>query len=143
MESFVRPQQPPTESSGPAIWPLVMEDVERYHAAVEGRPISGTHPLVAFGTPKQDVIPLLVADMRERHEHGLKTYGTPLRAHNGRSHLIDAYQEALDLAVYLRGELVEISPDAAGSHLFIRQVYADALSIAARLRWAIRNKLGR
>lgn len=36
-------------------------------------------------------------------------YGTPLQANNGRNPLIDAYQEALDLCVYLRQEIEERS----------------------------------
>lgn len=42
----------------------------------------------------------LIADMRERHELGVKRYGTPLRVWNGRDPVVDAYQEALDLIVY-------------------------------------------
>ncbi len=45
---------------------------------------------------------LVVEDMRARDQVGREKYGTPLQANNGRNPLIDAYQEALDLAVYLR-----------------------------------------
>lgn len=45
---------------------------------------------------------LVIADMRERDHVGRQRYGTPLQANNGRDALVDAYQEALDLAVYLR-----------------------------------------
>lgn len=45
---------------------------------------------------------LVIEDMRERDNVGRARYGTPLQAHNGRDPLIDAYQEALDLVVYLR-----------------------------------------
>jgi hypothetical protein len=38
---------------------------------------------------------------------GVRKYGTPLQAHNGRDGLMDAYQEALDLAVYLRQLIAE------------------------------------
>lgn len=50
---------------------------------------------------------LVIADMAERKEFGLKKYTTPLQPHNGRSFLQDAYEEVLDLAVYLRGKLYE------------------------------------
>lgn len=50
---------------------------------------------------------LVVADMRERKQFGLKKYGTPLQPENGRNFLVDAYQEVLDLAVYLRGAIYE------------------------------------
>lgn len=46
-------------------------------------------------------------DMRERHVVGVERYGTPLQAFNGRKALVDAYQECLDLAVYLRQEIEE------------------------------------
>lgn len=50
---------------------------------------------------------LVLADMRERDQIGRARYGTPLQPHNGRDALVDAYQEALDLAVYLRQALYE------------------------------------
>ncbi len=45
---------------------------------------------------------LVIADMVARDQLGRERYGTPLQAFNGRDALIDAYQEALDLVVYLR-----------------------------------------
>lgn len=45
---------------------------------------------------------LVVEDIKERDVTGIKTYGTRLQPFNGRNALIDAYQEALDLVVYLR-----------------------------------------
>lgn len=48
---------------------------------------------------------LVIADMRDRDNTGRQRYGTPLQADNGRDHLVDAYQEALDLVVYLRAEI--------------------------------------
>ena len=50
---------------------------------------------------------LVKADIDQRIEKGLETYGEKLRAHNGRDPLIDAYEEVLDLANYLRQELYE------------------------------------
>jgi len=50
----------------------------------------------------QDVTALVVADLQARSAAGQKKYGTVLKTHNGRNPLIDAYQEALYLAVYLR-----------------------------------------
>lgn len=50
---------------------------------------------------------LVVADMQERDRIGTGKYGTPLQAHNGRDALVDAYQEALDLVVYLRQAIEE------------------------------------
>lgn len=50
---------------------------------------------------------LVITDMIERNNIGTKKYGTPLQAYNGRNALIDAYQEALDLVVYLRQAIEE------------------------------------
>ena len=50
---------------------------------------------------------LVIRDMEDRKTMGLAKYGTILQAHNGRDPLIDAYQEVLDLAMYLRQEIEE------------------------------------
>ena len=55
----------------------------------------------------REIFPLLVADIQERMEYGIRTYGESLRAYNGRDALVDAYQEALDLAVFLRQAIEE------------------------------------
>lgn len=54
-----------------------------------------------------DVWLLVLKDMEGRRLHGIEKYGTPLQAHNGRDPLVDAYQEALDLCVYLRQAIEE------------------------------------
>ena len=54
-----------------------------------------------------DVWALVLADMEARRRLGIERYGTPLQPHNGRDALTDAYQEALDLAVYLRQAIEE------------------------------------
>jgi hypothetical protein len=56
---------------------------------------------------KAAVWPIVMADMQARHELGIKRYGTPLQPFNGRDALRDAYEEALDLAVYLRTAIYE------------------------------------
>lgn len=54
-----------------------------------------------------NIIDLVHADLDARDRMGTKKYGTTLQAHNGRKPLTDAYQEALDLAMYLRQEIEE------------------------------------
>lgn len=61
-------------------------------------------PVANDGIP---VWELVIADMKERDRIGRERYGTPLQAGNGRDALVDAYQEALDLAVYLRQAIEE------------------------------------
>jgi len=50
---------------------------------------------------------MVIEDMAKRLELGIERYGTGLQADNGRDMLQDAYEEALDLCVYLRGIMYE------------------------------------
>lgn len=56
---------------------------------------------------KQPVQDMVIEDILERKEHGIRKYGTPVQADNGRDMMLDAYEEILDLAVYLRGAIEE------------------------------------
>lgn len=76
---------------------IVYEDREQLCAA---QPV----PTTNSSTPIWD---LVIADMCERDHVGRQRYGTPLQANNGPDALIDAYQEALDLVVYLRQAIEE------------------------------------
>lgn len=46
-------------------------------------------------------------DLQDRAVMGKKKYGTYLQSNNGRDALMDAYQEALDLVMYLKQALIE------------------------------------
>lgn len=50
---------------------------------------------------------LVVADIRARQEQGLAEYGRLHRPHNGLDGLVEAYEEALDMAFWLRQEIEE------------------------------------
>lgn len=50
---------------------------------------------------------MVIADIETRKQFGIAKYGTALQAGNGRDMLLDAYEEALDLVIYLRGALEE------------------------------------
>lgn len=63
-----------------------------------------SEPTGGEGSPIHE---LVADDILERMHHGTRKYGTALRAFNGRNALLDAYEEALDLAVYLRQALIE------------------------------------
>jgi len=56
---------------------------------------------------KPAVWDLVVMDMLERDAEGQRKYATRLQPGNGRKSLVDAYQEALDLCVYLRQAIYE------------------------------------
>lgn len=53
------------------------------------------------------ILPLVLKDLEDRADTGKIKYGTYLRANNGRDSLMDAYQEALDLCMYLRQAIYE------------------------------------
>lgn len=55
----------------------------------------------------QPVIDQVIKDLKARVFVGIQKYGTPLKTHNGRDALVDAYQEALDLCMYLKQEIME------------------------------------
>jgi hypothetical protein len=61
----------------------------------------------------REVTPLVIKDLELRSKMGAEKYGETLRAFNGRNPLIDAYQEVLDLAQYLRQEIEEQAAKAA------------------------------
>jgi hypothetical protein len=49
----------------------------------------------------------VLKDLRKRAVAGHEKYGTLLRVNNGRDALVDAYEEALDLCMYLKQTLME------------------------------------
>lgn len=56
---------------------------------------------------KQVVLGYVLADLSARAETGKQKYGVYLETFNRRDALWDAYQEALDLVMYLRQEILE------------------------------------
>lgn len=73
----------------------------------------------------------VIADLMARKRLGIERYGVALQAFNGRDMGRDAYEEALDLAVYLRGELAE-DPRS--------RMIADDLKLAIRLLLRLRAR---
>lgn len=56
---------------------------------------------------KPDIRDLVVDDLEIRFQKGLEDYGVPLRPFNGRSPLLDLYEELLDSVLYLRQLIYE------------------------------------
>lgn len=54
-----------------------------------------------------EIAALVQKDIQFRVEIGIQKYGETLKAFNGRRALVDAYQEVLDLAMYLRQKIEE------------------------------------
>lgn len=57
------------------------------------------------------ILDLVIDDFNTRAAAGYKKYGTYLMSHNGRNALLDAYQEAIDLVMYLRQLIIEMGYD--------------------------------
>lgn len=58
---------------------------------------------------------IVIEDMKARDKLGRERYKTPLQPFNGRDSLQDAYEEVLDLAVYLRTSIYERDKSAAAN----------------------------
>lgn len=54
-----------------------------------------------------DIQSMVMEDIKQRREVGIQRYGTALQPHNGRDALQDAYEEAIDLTMYLKQLIVE------------------------------------
>jgi hypothetical protein len=61
---------------------------------------------------RREILPLVIADLTERIAIGTREYGSPLAVESSNDALSYAYDEALDLALYLRQEIErrELSP---------------------------------
>lgn len=130
MERHEIMQPPPTKNAMRPVWEIVIEEVPHYFAA--------------FGTRPDGPEARVLEDMKERDRVGREKYGTPLQPHNGRNALVDAYQEALDLVVYLRQHCIEggltrllHSYDAWGPELHL---YRRALDMALALKTLIMGR---
>ena len=53
------------------------------------------------------VLARVITDIESRADMGREKYGTYLRTDNGRDALMDAYQEAIDLVMYLGQVIME------------------------------------
>jgi len=56
---------------------------------------------------RETVFLYVMGDIHDRVMSGKEKYGTYLQTHNGRDPLWDAYQEAIDLVMYLRQAILE------------------------------------
>lgn len=94
------------------LWPLrVYDSVARALALIDEAERMPVLPTKHQPAPKvndsRPIWEMVIEDMKQRDLEGRKRYGVPLQAGNGRDALQDAYEEALDLAVYLRQAIEE------------------------------------
>lgn len=121
MSTITHEQPAPIANTSRPVWELVIEDVETFN------PVSGR---------AKEVKSQLLADMVARDALGRERYGTPLQTHNGRDHLRDAYEEALDLVVYLRASMIEdprVNPAA----------YSSAFELVWKVLSMIKDRAGK
>lgn len=81
------------------------------------------------------VMPLVLADLEARIAKGAKDYGEPLTTHNGRDALWDAYEEALDLCLYLRQAIEERIQSVSAISSPEREKVCTCPSGDGSLRW--------
>ena len=67
-----------------------------------GNPVVHEEQPLPVPNDRSSVQGMVRQDLELREQVGIQRYGTPLQAFNGRDALRDAYEEALDLACYLR-----------------------------------------
>lgn len=60
-----------------------------------------------MATRNLDIWQMVLIDMEARRVLGIHKYGTAVYSNNGRDALMDAYEEALDMCVYLRQAIEE------------------------------------
>lgn len=96
------------ERIAPHVWDAAGCGLHRYEVemkeAQERNGLNAAEP-APIANSSRPIWGLVIEDMQERDRAGRQKYGTPLQAGNGRDALVDAYQEALDLVVYLRQEI--------------------------------------
>lgn len=83
---------------------------------------------------------LVIADIEERKEFGIRKYGTALQSGNGRDMLQDAYEESLDLAIYLRGMKDEdhhLELELIQTRRRLQAALERAEELEAAIRWIV------
>ena len=77
-------------------------------------------------TDERHTVDVVREDLETRKQMGIKKYGVALQPSNGRDSLQDAYEEALDLCVYLKNEILlreSLSADLASARAANRSMY--------------------
>ena len=111
-------QPAPTPNDHPVVW---FEVIRRYLRTVDSDSFDSG----------------IIADMLERHETGVREYGTPLQPHNGRDAGRDAMDEILDFSVYATQLLIELDDNEraldCGVHDEVDAIVDLGLELAQRV----------
>lgn len=89
---------------------------------------------------RPDIQTLVIADIESRKAIGIERYGTALQPFNGRDSLRDAYEESIDLAMYLKQTMVEREGQNGTGH-FDRLSVVVVLREIARIRESLRESM--
>lgn len=73
----------------------------------------------------------VIADIEQRKQLGIERYGTTLQPFNGRSSSRDAYEEALDLAQYMKQMTIEFKRVVEVFHKITEAVSLTAAQVEA------------
>lgn len=119
MKDLLAKQPAPIHNDEPSVWISVIADWIGIKYKSD-RPISDT------------IVNQIIVDCHFRKENGEADYGTPLQINNGRDFLADAYQEALDLMVYLNGLIIELDDDPMANDAIA--AYAMTMTLVSVLR---------
>jgi len=92
---------------GKEVWLRVCRECRR---AIDENGAAAPQPAPVEG--KTEVYPLVLADIEARVALGRERYKTTLQTYNGRDPLWHAYQEAIDLVMYLRQAIAERDHEA-------------------------------
>lgn len=77
---------------------------------------------------------LVLADVADRKRLGIERYGVALQADNGRDALRDAYEEALDLCMYLRQAIAERNAARGmAQRAYLAEMRADLDALTAEI----------
>lgn len=111
-------QPSPIENNYPHVWDLVLNDINGGMSEIEETTSKALYNQAAqlglfIKAYKENCIDTSILlervkeDIVERNAAGISKYGIALQPFNGRDALQDAYEEVLDLIVYLRQRIYE------------------------------------
>jgi hypothetical protein len=106
MTDLSTPEPDPIPNDNPSIHDLLIEDLKEFSC-----------------------YSVLIPDILDRKEFGLKKHGTILQINNCRNHLNDAYQESCDAIIYLKQEIVK-----SGLSDDLRMAFYSACALAVAIK---------
>lgn len=83
------------------------------------------------------IVDLVIEDMKERKELGIRRYGTALQAFNGREALQDLYEELQDACIYIKQVLEEKDKEGFKKQLTVLLKEKDVVDLSYFINDAI------